>query len=159
MEEDSKMEISKSEGEVEYNDGDYAEEGEEEDELYDDDDDYANQEAEEMAKHLGDALWADISKAFAVTTTTTQQRSSAAGVHSEGCVDEEILVDAVQEVIDLTEVHSELLQKLSETPVPNSEDNLYDALNDIVHNRHVPVEQANVLADLVQSIVHSDFFQ
>lgn len=158
MGEDSKMEISKSEGEVEYNDVEYAEEGEEEDELYDDDDDYTNQEAEEMAKHFGDALWADISKAFAVTTTT-QQQSSAVGEHSEGCVGEEILVDAVQEVIDLTEVHSELLQKLSETPVPNSEDNLYDALNDIIHNRHVPVEQANVLADLVQSIVHGDFFQ
>lgn len=159
MEDHGKMEILENEGEIEYNDGDgeYAEGGEEEDELYDDDDD-TNQEAEEMAKRLGDALWADISKAFAVTTTI-QQQSSAVEAHSEGWVDEEILVDAVQEVIDLTEVHSELLQKLSETPVPNSEDNLYDALNDILHSRHIAVEQANALADLVQSIVHSDFFQ
>ncbi|GJJ08323.1 hypothetical protein Clacol_002534 [Clathrus columnatus] len=147
IEEDNKMEEDIVTG-ADEDDVDYDEQEYEEDELYDEEEG-ADQEAEEMAKRLGDALWADISKAFAVTTSQHQNGIEPHTAQSEERDDEETLVNAVQEVIDLAENHSEFFHKLSEVLVPGNEDNLFDTLNDIVQNKQLSVDQANVLSDLV----------
>lgn len=151
----NEMQVEEEEGGYEE---EYDEEEDQEDELYDEDDD-ANQEAEEMAKRLGDALWADISKAFAATSAQGRSGVESHVVHSGERDDDETLVNAVQEVIDLTELHSDLFQKLSEAVIPGSEDSLFDALTEIVQSKQVSVEQANVVSDLVQSILDGDLFQ
>ncbi|KAF8591153.1 hypothetical protein K439DRAFT_1062234 [Ramaria rubella] len=154
----------------EYNEGEY-DEGD--DGLFYDDD--ADQEAEAVAKRLGDALWADISKAYAqqapiqpvevsepmapsLQSQPPPSRSLSPVVSEEGD-DEETLVNAVQMILYFSTDLPSLHEILSGTIVPGTQEGtLLDVLTEIAGSKAVVPELAQTLSDLVQSVADGDFY-
>ena len=153
-------------GEREYHDEDY-EEGEDEQFIED-----VDEEAEAVAKQLGDALWADINKAYAQRgatqptqlprTSDTQARLSShifLSSPSEEGDDEHTLVNAVQTVLDLAAGHALLNEVLSDTIVPGTKDEtLLHVLTEAASAKVVAPELADTLSTLVQAIADGELF-
>lgn len=147
--------------------GDYNDERDydEDDELFDEED--AEEAAEAVAKQLGDALWADISKAYAqqgrVQPVEPSQRlpsplPSSLSLNEEGD-DEETLANAIQLVLDLSASQPSLRQVLSNTLVSRAQDNtLLDVLTRLVETKTVSPELAQSLSCVVQSIADGELY-
>lgn len=146
------------EDEGDYEDQDY----EEGDELFDDED--AAEAAEAVAKQLGDALWADISKAYAQQGATVEPSRGPPSPHpspslSEEGDDEDTLVNAIQLVLDLSTSQPSLRQVLANTLVPQFQDEtLLDILTKLVETRTVTPELAQSLSYIVQSLADGEFY-
>lgn len=156
------MENQEMNVEGDYDDVDY-DEGE--DDLFDDED--AEEAAAAVAKQLGDALWADISKAYAqqgsvqpveAPGSSTYPPSPSPPLSEEGD-DEETLVAATQFVLDLATNHPSLRQVLSNTPVPQAHfENLLEVLTRLTETKTVTPELAESLSGLVQSIADGELY-
>ncbi|KAF8518220.1 hypothetical protein JB92DRAFT_3142119 [Gautieria morchelliformis] len=150
--------------EGDYND-DEGEYDEGEDGLFDDED--AEEAAEAVAKQLGDALWADISKAYAQQESSQPAKTpgslpqppsprSPSPSFSEERDDEETLANAVQLVLDLSSSQPPLYQILSKTLVPQAQDDtLLEVLTKLAETKTVTSELAESLSCLVQSVADS----
>lgn len=156
-------------GEGEY-EGERYDEGD--DELFDEED--VDEEAEAVAKRLGDALWADISKAYAQQGTAQPVKVPEASEFSghppsprapslsmsEDGDDEETLTNAIQTVLHLAAGQPSLNEVLSGTIVPGSEDQtLLHVLTHVAGMKTVAPELADTLSDLVQSIADGQLFK
>ena len=154
-------------GEGEYHDEDY--EGGE-DELFGDEN--ADEEAEAVAKQLGDALWADISKAYAQQgagqqepplTSDTRARLTSPRLPSpslsEASDDEQTLVNAIQTVLEWAAGHASLKEVLSDIIVPGTQDQtLLHVLTEATGTKPVSPELADTLSTLVQTIADGEIF-
>ena len=156
--------------------GDYNDEGEYDegdDELFDDED--AEEAAEAVARQLGDALWADISKAYAqqgsiqlaealesLTNPPSPHPPSPRHLSpslSEEGDDEETLANATQLVLDLSTSQPFLHQVLSNTFVPQAQgDTLLEVLTRLAETKTVAPELAESLSCLVQSVADGDLY-
>jgi hypothetical protein len=147
--------------------GDYNEE-QEYDEVFDEED--AEEAAEAVVKQLGDALWADISKAYAqqgaiqLTAASEPSREplsphpSSPSLSEEGD-DEDTLANAIQLVLDLSTSQPSLHQVLSTTLVPQIQDEmLLDILTEIAETRTVTPELAQSLSCIVQSVADGGLY-
>jgi hypothetical protein len=139
------------------------EEYEEDDELFDDE---ADEEAQAMAKQLGDALWADIAKVYTQQTseqpipTDNEAQSPSLLVPNEEYDDNKTLENAIQAVLDLAESHQMLHQALSNTIVPDEEaGSLLDVLIAVAGTRVVSPQLAAALSNLIQGVVDSETFR
>jgi hypothetical protein len=152
--------------------GDYDDDGGEYDEgddgLFDDED--AEEAAEAVAKQLGDALWADISKAYAQQESSQPAKTlgslpqppspcSPSPSFNEERDDEETLANAVRLILDLSSSQPSLHHILSETLVPQAQDDtLLEVLTKLAETKTVTSELAESLSCLVQSVADSELY-